>query len=107
MEPHRGTAPRYRSGAWRAAFARTALFAPLQYRDGENAESLGLTGHEQFSIEGLTGGEAREVTVAAQADGPGEPVVFRARVRLDTPREREYFRHGGILQFVLRSLMAS
>ena len=78
--------------------------APLQYRDGENAESLGLTGHEQFSIEGLTGGEAREVTVTAQPDGPGQPVVFRARLRLDTPREREYFRHGGILLYALRKL---
>ncbi|MGH3057320.1 MAG: aconitate hydratase, partial [Gaiellaceae bacterium] len=78
--------------------------APLQYREGENAESLGLTGHEQFSIEGLTGGEAREVSVTAQPDGGGEPVVFRARVRLDTPREREYFRHGGILLYALRKL---
>jgi aconitate hydratase len=80
--------------------------APLQYRDGENAESLGLTGHEQFSVEGLAGGEAREVTVTARSDGPGEPVVFSAIVRLDTPREREYFRHGGILLYALRKLAA-
>ena len=78
--------------------------APLQYRDGENAESLGLTGHEQFSVEGLAGGGAREVTVTAQPDGAGDPVVFTARVRLDTPREREYFRHGGILLYALRKL---
>jgi aconitate hydratase len=78
--------------------------APLQYRDGESAESLGLTGHEQFSVEGLASGEAREVTVTAQPDGAGEPVVFGARLRLDTPREREYFRHGGILLYALRKL---
>jgi aconitate hydratase len=73
---------------------------PLQYRDGENAASLGLTGREELSIEGLDGGEAREVTVRADA------TEFRARVRLDTPRERDYFRHGGILPYVLRRLLA-
>jgi aconitate hydratase len=73
---------------------------PLQYPDGESAESLGLTGREEFSVEGVDNGDAREVTV--RADGK----EFRARVRLDTPREREYLRHGGILQFVLRRLLA-
>jgi aconitate hydratase len=73
---------------------------PLQYADGESAESLGLTGREKFAIEGLDGGEAREVTVRA------DDREFRARVRLDTPREREYYRHGGILPFVLRRLLA-
>ena len=73
---------------------------PLQYADGESAESLGLTGREEFSIEGLEGGEAREVTVRA------DEKELRARVRLDTPREREYYRHGGILPFVLRRLLA-
>jgi aconitate hydratase len=72
---------------------------PLQYLDGENAESLGLTGREEFAIEGLENGEAREVVV--RADGR----AFRARLRLDTPREREYLRHGGILPFVLRRLL--
>jgi aconitate hydratase len=72
---------------------------PLQYAEGENAESLGLTGREEFAIEGLDGGEARDVTVRA------DDREFRARVRLDTPREREYFRHGGILPFVLRRLL--
>jgi aconitate hydratase len=72
---------------------------PLQYMKGENAESLGLTGREEFAIEGVDNGEAREVTV--RADGK----EFRARVRLDTPREREYLRHGGILLFVLRRLL--
>ena len=74
--------------------------APLQFMPGENAESLGLTGREEFSITGLEGGDADEVTV--RADGK----EFRARLRLDTPREREYFRHGGILQYVLRRLLS-
>jgi aconitate hydratase len=73
---------------------------PLQFMPGENRESLGLTGHELFSIVGVDNGEASEVTV--HADGK----EFRARVRLDTPREREYLQHGGILPFVLRRLLA-
>ena len=72
---------------------------PLQFLDGESRESLGLTGREEFSIVGVENGEAHEVTV--RADG----TEFRARVRLDTPREREYVRHGGILPFVLRRLL--
>jgi aconitate hydratase len=74
---------------------------PLQFREGENAESLGLTGREEFSITGLENAEAREVTVRA------DDKEFTARVRLDTPREREYVRHGGILPFVLRRLVAA
>jgi aconitate hydratase len=74
--------------------------APLQFMPGENAESLGLTGREEFSITGLEGGDADEVTVRA------DDKEFRARLRLDTPREREYFRHGGILQYVLRRLLS-
>jgi aconitate hydratase len=74
--------------------------APLQFMPGENAESLGLTGREKFSISGLEGGDADEVTVRA------DDKEFRARLRLDTPREREYFRHGGILQYVLRRLLS-
>jgi aconitate hydratase len=73
---------------------------PLQYMPGENAASLGLTGREEFAVEGIDNGAASEVTV--RADGK----EFRARVRLDTPREREYLRHGGILPFVLRRLLA-
>ena len=72
---------------------------PLQFADGESAESLGLTGEEEFSITGIDGGEAKEVTVRA---GDKE---FKARVRIDTPKEVEYFKHGGILQFVLRGLL--
>jgi aconitate hydratase len=79
---------------------------PLQYPDGESAESLGLSGEEEFSITGLAGplnaGELpRSVEVRA---GDAE---FEARVRIDTPKEADYFRHGGILQYVLRSLMGS
>jgi aconitate hydratase len=73
---------------------------PLQFVDGENRASLGLTGREAFSIVGIDNAEATEVTVRA------DDKEFRARVRLDTPREREYLRHGGILQFVLRRLLA-
>jgi aconitate hydratase len=72
---------------------------PLQFMDGENPDTLGLTGREEFAIEGVENGEAREVTV--RADGK----EFSARVRLDTPREREYLRHGGILPYVLRRLL--
>jgi aconitate hydratase len=72
---------------------------PLQYAEGENAESLGLTGRESFAVVGVENGDADEVTVRADA------AEFRARVRLDTPREREYLRHGGILPFVLRGLL--
>jgi len=74
---------------------------PLQFREGDSPESLGLTGRETFSITGVENGEAREVTVRA------DDKQFRARVRLDTPREREYLRHGGILPYVLRRLLAS
>jgi aconitate hydratase len=73
---------------------------PLQFLDGESSASLGLTGRETFSIIGVENGEAREVTVRA------DDKEFRARVRLDTPREREYLRHGGILPYVLRRLLA-
>jgi aconitate hydratase len=74
---------------------------PLQFAEGESVESLGLTGKETFSIEGIEGGEAREVTVKA------DDREFTCRVRIDTPKEVEYFRHGGILQFVLRQLLAA
>jgi aconitate hydratase len=73
---------------------------PLQFPDGENAESLGLTGEEEVSITGIEGGEAKQVTVRA---GDTE---FTARVRIDTPKEVQYYRHGGILPFVLRQLLA-
>ncbi|MBA3565449.1 MAG: aconitate hydratase [Actinobacteria bacterium] len=74
---------------------------PLQFLPGENLNSLGLTGREEFSIAGVANGEAREVAVRA------DDTEFRATVRLDTPREREYLRHGGILPYVLRRLLKS
>jgi aconitate hydratase len=74
---------------------------PLQFMDGESAESLGLTGREEFSIEGVEKANADVVTVRA------DDKSFQARLRLDTPRERDYVRHGGILQFVLRRLLGS
>jgi aconitate hydratase len=88
---------------------------PLQFPDGESADSLGLTGEEVFSITGLTeamregGGPPSEVQVQAVSDDPArpEPIAFAARVRIDTPREADYFRHGGILQFVLRALLST
>ena len=74
---------------------------PLQFEDGDSAESLGLTGEEEISISGVEGGDAKQVTVRA------DDKEFTARVRIDTPKEVEYFKHGGILQFVLRGLLAS
>jgi aconitate hydratase len=74
---------------------------PLEYDPGENRASLGLSGRETFSVLGLEGGEAERVTVRADAH------EFQARVRLDTPRERDYLRHGGILPFVVRRILAS
>jgi aconitate hydratase len=76
---------------------------PLQFVDGANAQSLGLTGRETFEIVGLNGGAAKQVKVVATGDG-GRKVEFAARVRIDTPKELEYYQHGGILQYVLRSL---
>ncbi|MGH8210347.1 MAG: aconitate hydratase, partial [Steroidobacteraceae bacterium] len=78
---------------------------PLQFLSGQNAQSLGLTGQEVFSIAGLDSGAAKEVKVTAQPVS-GKPIEFNVRVRIDTPKEREYFRHGGILQYVLRQLAA-
>jgi aconitate hydratase len=84
---------------------------PLQFPDGESAQSLGLSGEEVFSITGLAsamadgGGPPREVQVTAER-ADGETVRFDAPVRIDTPREAEYFRHGGILQYVLRALLS-
>jgi aconitate hydratase len=76
---------------------------PLQFPDGASADSLGLSGEETFDVTGITalngGSIPRTVSVRA-----GE-VGFEARVRIDTPGEAEYYRHGGIMQYVLRSLL--
>ena len=73
---------------------------PLQFLDGDSPETLGLTGHEVFSISGVKQG-AKEVSVTA--DGK----TFTASVRIDTPKEWDYYRHGGILHYVLRQLAAN
>jgi len=76
---------------------------PLLFKEGENAETLGLDGRETYSIEGLRTGDEQAVTVRAQpASGP--TTTFTATVGLLTPKEREYYRHGGILQYVLRGM---
>jgi len=76
---------------------------PLQYADGENAASLGLTGTETFTIGDLQEGQAKSVTVTATSDD-GTSKSFEAKVRLDTPNEVTYINNGGILQTVLRNL---
>jgi aconitate hydratase A / 2-methylisocitrate dehydratase len=73
---------------------------PLQFKPGDSRESLGLTGRESYSVVGVDNANADEVTVRA------DDKEFRTRVRLDTPQEREYLRHGGILPFVLRRLLS-
>ncbi len=78
---------------------------PLQFIDGQTPQSLGLSGKEVFNVEGLRDGSARQVTVRARAEDGGE-TTFQARVRIDTPQEIEYYRHGGILHYVLRQLAA-
>jgi aconitate hydratase len=77
---------------------------PCQFVDGQNAQTLGLTGREIFDLGDLQNAEARTVAVTATPESGGKPVVFQVRVRIDTPKERDYYRHGGILQYVLRQL---
>jgi aconitate hydratase len=76
---------------------------PLQFIDGANSQSLGLTGHERYEITGFNGIDAQTAAVVATPE-VGIPMRFQVRVRIDTPKERDYFRHGGILPFVLRQL---
>ncbi|WP_028670494.1 aconitate hydratase AcnA [Saccharospirillum impatiens] len=76
---------------------------PLQFMEGESVESLGLTGEESFSVEALQG-EPEQVTVHVK-DASGTQRSFEARVRIDTAVEWDYYRHGGILHFVLRDLI--
>ena len=77
---------------------------PLQFIDGQNAASLGLRGDEVFELTGITelnsGITPKQITVKA-----GDK-TFSARLRIDTPGEADYYRHGGIMQYVLRSLLA-
>ncbi len=84
--------------------------APLEFLQGDTVQSLGLTGFEVFEITGLAEGVAsdfaggREVSVRA-TDDHGKVIEFKTRVRLDTPQEMQYYRHGGILHYVLRQLL--
>ncbi len=78
---------------------------PLQFMDGEDAASLGLDGGETFDISGQTDPNAKSVTVTATSED-GTTKSFAALVRIDTPKERDYYEHGGILQYVLRQLAA-
>ena len=81
---------------------------PLQFPEGRTADSLGLTGEETFMVSGVTalndGVTPSTVTVVA-TPSEGEPISFDAVLRIDTPGEADYYRHGGIMQYVLRSLL--
>jgi len=80
---------------------------PLQFMDGQNAQTLGLTGAETFDIERPEGEQGlRTARIVARAPGK-DPITFEVRSRIDTPKERDYFRHGGILHYVLRQLAGS
>jgi aconitate hydratase len=78
---------------------------PLQFEDGQDAASLGLTGTEVFDIKGHTDPAAKTVTVTA-TPADGDAISFTAKIRIDTPKERDYYEHGGILHYVLRQLAA-
>jgi aconitate hydratase len=78
---------------------------PLQFTNGQTTQSLGLTGNETFQIVGLNRGAAKLVKVIATADD-GKVTEFEVRLRIDTPKELDYYQHGGILQYVLRQLAA-
>ncbi|MGA2429680.1 MAG: aconitate hydratase AcnA [Candidatus Acidiferrum sp.] len=78
---------------------------PLEFKQGENRESLGLTGHEIFSIEGVSSLAPRKsIAVRAKSDD-GKEKQFTAKARVDTPEEVSYYKHGGILQYVLRQML--
>jgi aconitate hydratase len=78
---------------------------PLEFKPGENRESLGLTGHEVFDIEGVaTLSPRKEATVHAKSSD-GKVKTFKTVIRVDTPEEVSYYRHGGILQYVLRQML--
>ena len=76
---------------------------PLQFKDGDSCESLGLTGKEQFDINDLHDKSDNVTLVATNSEG--KKVSFSADVRIDTPKEWDYYKHGGILQYVLRGML--
>ncbi len=75
---------------------------PLQFVEGDSAPGLGLEGDEEFSIAAVKPGQKEAEVVAKKPDG--KETTFTARIRIDTDNEYEYFRNGGILQYVLRRL---
>ena len=80
---------------------------PLQYQPGQNRESLGLTGRETYSIGGIADGLApKEMLIVTATSDDGKTTTFPATCRIDTPVELDYYKHGGILQYVLRQLAA-
>ncbi len=79
---------------------------PLQFVDGEDAQSLGLTGYETFDIAGITSNLAPGRTLEVIARGASGEKKIKVRLRIDTPNEVDYYKHGGILPFVLRQLIA-
>ena len=81
---------------------------PLQFTEGENAASLGLSGFETFDIQGIQNGITPGMTVTIRARGDdSKEKTFHAITRIDTPYEIQYYQHGGILQYVLRQLIGS
>jgi aconitate hydratase len=78
---------------------------PLEFKRGESAKSLGLTGHESYDIEGLASLEPRKTLHVKARDGRGKEITFTAVARVDTPVEVAYYQHGGILQYVIRHML--
>jgi aconitate hydratase len=79
---------------------------PLQFKQGESAQSLGLSGKEIFDVVGLERGAAKTVTIMARSED-GSTKRFEVRLRIDTPKELDYYQHGGILHYVLRQLASA
>ncbi len=80
---------------------------PLQFEEGQTAATLGLTGRETFDVDGIADGLAPGKRLRVVARGGAREIAFQALCRIDTPKELEYFRNGGILQYVLRKMKAS
>jgi aconitate hydratase len=78
---------------------------PLEFKPGENRESLGLTGHEVFSVEGVSTVSPRKQATVRAKSADGKEKTFSVMVRVDTPEEVSYYQHGGILQYVLRQML--
>jgi len=78
---------------------------PLEFRAGETAESLGLTGHESFTIEGISKLAPRAKLSVQARDDQGKAKAFEVIARAETPEEVAYYRHGGILPYVLRQML--